>query len=80
MRLPLILMNDIYKKYINPNASNKTMIRASYIVTVGVVVVSVVIGFFVESVNSVLQWITSALYGGYIAANLLKWHWWRFQW
>ena len=37
------------------------------------------IGFFVESVNSVLQWITSALYGGYIAANLLKWHWWRFN-
>ena len=54
------------------------MIRASYIVTVAVVVISVVIGFFVESVNSVLQWITSALYGGYIAANLLKWHWWRF--
>lgn len=76
---PAYIVNDIYKKYINPNASNKTMIRASYIVTVGVVVVSVVIGFFVESVNSVLQWITSALYGGYIAANLLKWHWWRFN-
>lgn len=76
---PAYIVNDIYKKYINPNASNKTMIRASYIVTVGVVVVSIVIGFFVESVNSVLQWITSALYGGYIAANLLKWHWWRFN-
>ena len=76
---PAYIVNDIYKKYINPNASNKTMIRASYIVTVAVVVVSVVIGFFVESVNSVLQWITSALYGRYIAANLLKWHWWRFN-
>lgn len=29
--------------------------------------------------NSVLQWVTSALYGSYIAANILKWHWWRFN-
>lgn len=76
---PAYIINDIYKKYINPEASDKKMIYASYIVTIGVVVVSTVIGFFVESVNSVLQWITSALYGGYIAANLLKWHWWRFN-
>lgn len=26
-----------------------------------------------------LQWIVSALYGGYIAANVLKWYWWRFN-
>lgn len=26
-----------------------------------------------------LQWIVSALYGGYIASNVLKWHWWRFN-
>jgi hypothetical protein len=30
-------------------------------------------------VNSVLQWIVSALYGGYIAANMFKWYWWRFN-
>ncbi|MBP3518969.1 MAG: Na+:solute symporter [Parabacteroides sp.] len=76
---PAYIVNDIYKKYINPSASNRTMIRASHVVTIAVVVLSVVIGFFVESVNSVLQWITSALWGGYIAANLLKWHWWRFN-
>jgi len=38
-----------------------------------------VLGFFVKDVNSVLQWIVSALYGGYIASNVLKWHWWRFN-
>jgi len=26
-----------------------------------------------------LQWIVSGLYGGYIAANVLKWYWWRFN-
>ena len=76
---PAYIVNDIYKKYINPQADDRTMIRMSHLVTVLVVAVSVVIGFFVESVNSVLQWITSALWGGYIASNLLKWHWWRFN-
>jgi hypothetical protein len=34
---------------------------------------------YVLNINSVIQWIVSALYGGYIAANVLKWHWWRFN-
>lgn len=76
---PAYLVNDVYLKYINPKASVSTQIRASYLISALVVVVSTVIGFFVENINSVLQWIVSALYGGYIAANLLKWHWWRFN-
>ncbi|MCD7936104.1 MAG: Na+:solute symporter [Tannerellaceae bacterium] len=76
---PAYLVNDVYLKYINPEATAKTQIRASYLISVLVVVVSTVIGFFVVNINSVLQWIVSALYGGYIAANLLKWHWWRFN-
>lgn len=76
---PAYLVNDVYLKYINPKASTKTQIRASYLISVLVVVISTIIGLFVENINSVLQWIVSALYGGYIAANLLKWHWWRFN-
>lgn len=76
---PAYLVNDVYLKYINPNAPAKIQIRASYIISLLVVVVSTVIGFFVENINSVLQWIVSALYGGYIAANMLKWYWWRFN-
>lgn len=76
---PAYLVNDVYLKYINPKASTRTQIRASYLVSALVVIISTVIGFFVLNINSVLQWIVSALYGGYIAANLLKWHWWRFN-
>jgi uncharacterized membrane protein YeaQ/YmgE (transglycosylase-associated protein family) len=25
------------------------------------------------------MWIVGGLYGGYVAANVLKWHWWRFN-
>ena len=73
------IVNDIYLKYINPKASTKKIITANYMVGVFVVAVGVILGFFVKDVNSVLQWIVSALYGGYIASNVLKWHWWRFN-
>lgn len=76
---PAYLVNDIYKRFINPNADSKTYIRMSYICSFAVVVVGISFGFFVESINSVTQWIVNALWGGYTAANVLKWYWWRFN-
>jgi hypothetical protein len=51
----------------------------NYLVGILVVLISIVLGIYAKDVNSVLQWIVGALYGGYIAANVLKWHWWRFN-
>lgn len=73
------IVNDIYLKYINPNASNKKTITVSYLSGIIVVAVGITLGFFTKDVNSILQWIVSGLYGGYIAANVLKWYWWRFN-
>ncbi|MCW3108963.1 MAG: Na+:solute symporter, partial [Segetibacter sp.] len=73
------IVNDIYLKYINPDAPTKRIIYMNYLVGVVVVAVGVIIGFFAKDVNSILQWIVGALYGGYIAANMLKWYWWRFN-
>jgi SSS family solute:Na+ symporter len=73
------IVNDIYLKYINPTAPDKRIIYMNYLVGVVVVAVGVTIGFFAKDVNSILQWIVGALYGGYIAANMLKWYWWRFN-
>jgi Na+/proline symporter len=73
------IVNDIYLKYINPNASTKRTISMNYLMGVLVVTVGVILGFFARDVNSILQWIVGALYGGYIAANMLKWYWWRFN-
>jgi solute:Na+ symporter, SSS family len=73
------LVNDIYIKYVNPKASNRQIINSNYLVGILVVAMSILLGFFVKNVNSVLQWIVGALYGGYIAANVLKWYWWRFN-
>ena len=76
---PAYVVNDIYKKYINPNASNKTYIRYSYLSSIIIVLIGVAGGFFASSINSLTIWITASLYGGYAAANVLKWIWWRFN-
>jgi len=73
------ISNDIYLKYINPTASTRKVIYVNYISGIIVVAVGVLIGFAVEDVNTVLQWIVSGLYGGYIASNMFKWYWWRFN-
>jgi SSS family solute:Na+ symporter len=76
---PAYIVNDIYKRFINPNASDKKYIWLSYISSVGMVAVGIAFGFVVESINQIVMWIVSALYGGYATANLLKWYWWRFN-
>ncbi len=73
------LVNDIYLKYVNPNASNRKTISMNYLAGIGVVIIGIVLGLFIQDVNTILQWIVSGLYGGYAAANVLKWHWWRFN-
>lgn len=73
------IVNDIYLKYINPAANNKKIISVNYLVGIAVVVVGVALGFMAHNVNDILQWIVGGLYGGYVAANCLKWYWWRFN-
>lgn len=73
------IVNDIYLKYVNPGASTRKTIYMNYLVGVVVVAISIFFGFYTKNVNSILQWIVSALYGGYVASNVLKWHWWRFN-
>jgi Na+/proline symporter len=76
---PPYFVNDIYKRYINPHASPKTYVRLAYLSSFVVVVLGVLIGWNVTSVNSVVMWIVSGLWGGYTASNVLKWYWWRFN-
>ncbi len=76
---PPYFVNDIYKRYIRPDAPPRTYVRLSYLSSFAVVVIGVLIGWNVESVNSVVLWIVSGLWGGYTASNVLKWYWWRFN-
>lgn len=73
------ITNDIYLKYIRPKASNLSIKRTNYTVGIVVVIVSIILGMMAKNVNQVLQLLVSALWGGYTAANVLKWYWWRFN-
>ncbi|MFC2129143.1 sodium:solute symporter family protein [Bacteroidota bacterium] len=73
------ITNDIYLKYIKPDASNKQIRTTNYTAGIVTVLVSIVLGFFAKNVNQVLQILVSALWGSYMASNILKWYWWRFN-
>ncbi len=73
------IVNDIFLKYVKPEASNNQIKNMNYLVGILVVIVSIIFGIFAQNVNSMLQWIVSALYGSYVVSNVLKWYWWRFN-
>ncbi|MCL1036804.1 Na+:solute symporter [Shewanella submarina] len=76
---PVYFVNDIYRKYFNPDAAPERYVALSYLVSFVLVLIGIAVGFMLDSINDIMQWIFAALFGGYAAANLLKWHWWRFN-
>jgi len=73
------LVNDIYKRYLDPNAPTKRYVHFSYFCSVLLVAVAIVVGIHIKSIHDITTWIAFGLYGGYVAPNILKWHWWRFN-
>ena len=50
-----------------------------YLWTVIVIALGIGIGFMTDSIHGVTSWLTSALVPAFVAPNVLKWHWWRFN-
>jgi len=73
------VVNDIYKRYINPNAPARRYVVAAWITSTGVILLGIVFGLMTKSIHSVTEWIVSALVPAFVAPNVLKWHWWRFN-
>jgi SSS family solute:Na+ symporter len=73
------LVNDVYKRYANRTATDRHYVRASYFASILVVIVGCTAGYYIPSVHAATNWIVAALWGGYAAPNVLKWHWWRFN-
>jgi Na+/proline symporter len=74
---PAYVVNDIYKRFINPHAEDRVYVRLSILTTIAFVIIGFAFGFLVNSINDITLWIVSALWGGYTASNVLKWYWWR---
>lgn len=71
------MVNDVYKRYIRPDATPRDYVRASYVASVIVVIAGCAAGLYIPSVATATNWIVSGLWVGYAAPNVLKWHWWR---
>jgi SSS family solute:Na+ symporter len=76
---PAYIVNDLYKKYINPGASSRTYVLYSYLASILILVIGIGLGYVIETVDSITKWIVTALWAGYAAPNMLKWYWWRFN-
>lgn len=73
------VVNDIYRRYINDSASDRTYVSLGYAATLAIVVVGIVFGLAGGNIQARTDWIVGLLYGSYVAANVLKWVWWRFN-
>ena len=71
------VVKDIYNKYLNPKATERQLIRASYISSAALIALGVAIGFAATSINQMFTWIMGTLGAGVLMPNVLRWYWWR---
>ena len=76
---PAYIVNDIYKRFLNPQVAPKAQVTMSRFACVGVLLVGILFGLLATRITDIMMWIVGALYGGYVMANVLKWYWWRFN-
>jgi solute:Na+ symporter, SSS family len=76
---PAYIVNDVYKRFFNPNSTPKVEVWMSRVASLGVLLVGILFGLLTKDILAVMMWIVGALYGGYVMANVLKWYWWRFN-
>ena len=70
-------VKDIYQAYINPGASEKTLMRHSRWASVLIVVLGLLFSLTIRNINEIWGWITMSIGAGMIIPTLLRWYWWR---
>ncbi len=73
------VVNDIYKRYIHPQAPSRRLVVLGYITSAVVILLGIGFGFTTRNVQKITEWIVSGLVPAFVAPNVLKWHWWRFN-
>jgi SSS family solute:Na+ symporter len=51
----------------------------SRVVSLVFLVIGVTFGVLTDRITDAMNWLVASLYGGFVAANVLKWYWWRFN-
>jgi Na+/proline symporter len=72
-------VKDIYQTFINPKASEKTLVWHSRMSTVGIVLLGLAFSLDSVNINDIWGWITMAFGTGLFIPLLLRWYWWRYN-
>jgi len=76
---PAYVVNDIYKRFVNPDAGGRKEVFLSRVVSLVFLVVGILFGLLTTRITDVMMWLVGSLYSGFVVANVLKWYWWRFN-
>jgi len=71
------IVKDIYHKYLNPGASQRKLILASYASSALLIVLGIVVSLSAKSIGQMFTWIMGTLGAGVLMPNVLRWYWWR---
>ena len=70
------MINDIYRRFICRQASDRHYVRASQVATVLMLLIAVVMGYFMTSVRAAWEYLAT-LTAGYGFVVVARWFWWR---
>jgi Na+/proline symporter len=70
------VVNDFYKRFVNPDASEQQFVVVSRWATIGITLGSAVVSYFFDSISGAWQLLIS-IGAGTGLVLLLRWYWWR---
>ncbi len=70
-------VKDIYKAYLKPNASEKSLMIHSRMASIIIVLLGLLFSLAIKNINEIWGWITMSIGAGMIIPQLARWYWWR---
>lgn len=71
--------NDIYRKFLRPQAQNRELVYVTYGFCVVAVVLAFALAYNIPNINDIWGWITMGLWSGIGIPLFLRFYWWRFN-
>jgi Na+/proline symporter len=70
---------DLYQRYMRREATNKELLKASYIFAACLAAAGYLLAYNIRSINQIWGWIAMGLGGGLALPSMLKFYWWRYN-
>ncbi len=72
-------VNDIFQRFIKPEADRKELILHSRVASVAIVILGLLSTYAFSSLNDVWGFLTMGFGVGLIVPQFIRWYWWRFN-